>query len=31
MAISMHIDVLDKTLDISPEKSKNILSKYQCA
>ncbi|CUN67227.1 Sensor histidine kinase desK [Sarcina ventriculi] len=27
MAISMHIDVLDKTLDISPEKSKNILSK----
>ena len=23
----MHIDVLDKTLDISPEKSKNILSK----
>ncbi len=27
MAISMHIDVLDKTLDISSEKSKNILSK----
>ncbi len=27
MAISMHIDVLDKTLDILPEKSKNILSK----
>lgn len=27
MAISMHIDVLDKTLDISPEKPKNILSK----
>lgn len=27
MAISMHLDVLDKTLDTSPEKSKNILSK----
>ena len=27
MAISMHINVLDKTLDISPEKLKNILSK----
>lgn len=27
MAISMHLDVLDKTLDTSPSKSKNILSK----
>lgn len=27
MAISMHLDVLDKTLDLSPEKSKNILYK----
>lgn len=27
MAISMHLDVLDKTLDLSPKKSKNILSK----
>lgn len=27
MAISMHLDVLDKTLDLSTEKSKNILSK----
>ena len=27
MAISMHLDVLDKTLDLSPKKSKSILSK----